>query len=190
MKNKLLLFLLFTSFQARAATPTTIGVVPNNTITGNGSGLIPLECLSGTGICNIYSVYAGDINTALSAGHYYPFYKSGGLGNVVAGVGGPWQVGNGVTAYCFNKTVSASTTNVGFQLLASSNSFVFDGTPSGVIYYQAGVASKYHDITSVGPAAYITQPAPGVFKFSPNYWPGIQIANGVTATYHMDCYEK
>lgn len=181
MKNKLLILLItLTPISAFSTTPTAVGIVANTTQTGNGSGLTPAECLSGTGSCNIYSVYAGNINAALSAGGYYPFYKDGSL----------WQVGNGVTAYCFNKTIGAETQSVRFQLISASNSFSFGGTPSGVIYYQAGAASKYHDIVPASLGLYTLAPAPGTFRFSQNYWPGMQTASATAGIYHMDCYEK
>lgn len=185
MERAMILFSLLFAMNAGAATPTAVGIVTNTNVTGNGTGLIPTECLSGTGACNIFTISAGDIANALTGDAYYPFYKDGSLGTFPVA---PYRVTSGKTAYCFNFILTSGTQYGRAQVFSSSNGFAFAGTPTGVIYYQTGAASKYAWSNSL--AANIPAPMPGTFRFSQNYYPGFQPSTSHAYMLSADCYEK
>ena len=143
---------------------------PASTAVGGPSAFLQIPSTK-----TVFSIHAGDAQTAATNGNFYPFYKNG-----VA-----FQAGASGT-YCFNFTLIGATTNTGVELVSATASFAFNAASLTGGVFQMGASGKTGLFTT---NAQVRTAQPGVYTFGANTFGGFQAENSQTFQVSADCYD-
>lgn len=187
MARFLILFLMISQAAFGAAVPSG---VPAATGAVNAFALQAATSTISTSPGTVwFTLYAGDLAAAQTAGNFYPLYGGPGGAGSYSTQGQAYRVTTGKTATCMNIVASNAdgTQNDLFQLMSATASFAFNAASVTGGVFQGGATGKY---TSQGsPTVGVDWAVPGSYKFDAGTFAGMQPAMNKAIAVRMGCFE-